>query len=216
MTKSHLLPHFVYGGVRNPKLVRVMRMFHDLAHVICDDVAYDPEFNAGMRKLMEARDCFDRLDENRGHSDRLTKPWPEDREIDPVTGRPLPAGSPYSSARSGVEHDRSGAERHAQAMLDSRRADRLMSATELTEAGIEKAAIDLRDQQQVGAIEGDGVEQTRASHAAIRAEKIAANGGPRTEIHPQDGRRSCDCDMCKGWRSALGIAEPTTFGPRHT
>lgn len=51
-----ILVHFEYHHL--PKeLLEVSKPFHDLAHAIASNIAPGPERSAGLRKLLEAKDC---------------------------------------------------------------------------------------------------------------------------------------------------------------
>lgn len=53
----HLLRFFEYGHLP-PHLQRHSMLCHKLAHAMADDLADGPELAAGLRKLLEAKDCF--------------------------------------------------------------------------------------------------------------------------------------------------------------
>ena len=58
MTKPlKILEHFAYVHLP-PSLANVSRHFHDLAHRMASDLPVGPELHAGLRKLLEAKDCF--------------------------------------------------------------------------------------------------------------------------------------------------------------
>lgn len=77
--------------------------FHDLAHELVRTLPQCAELNAGLRKLLEAKDCIVRAAVESGGQAMVR---PADRMTaakDPVSGQPLPEGSPYSMARNPVQ-----------------------------------------------------------------------------------------------------------------
>lgn len=54
---KHLLDLFEYGHLP-PHLQSVSKPFSDLAHDLTDSLGNSPEVGAGLRKLLEAKDCF--------------------------------------------------------------------------------------------------------------------------------------------------------------
>lgn len=52
------IQYFVYGHLPKGKLRIVSSYCSDLAHYMEDDLPDGPEKSAGMRKLLEAKDCF--------------------------------------------------------------------------------------------------------------------------------------------------------------
>jgi uncharacterized protein len=54
---QHLLDQFAYGHLP-AHLQRVSRPLHDLAHQMADTLQDGPELSTGLRKLLEAKDCF--------------------------------------------------------------------------------------------------------------------------------------------------------------
>ncbi len=104
MTKPlKILEHFAYTHLP-PNLANVSRHFHDLAHRMASDLPVGPELHAGLRKLLEAKDCFVRsyLEANpmpaRIGGDRNPNYSAAHEKRDPVTGDVLPANSPYGNA----------------------------------------------------------------------------------------------------------------------
>lgn len=90
--------HWAYAHLP-AHLQQFSRPICELALWIEKELPQSAELNAGLRKLMEAKDCFVRaaieLHGTRS-GDRMTPAT--NGPIDPITGRPLPAGSPYSMA----------------------------------------------------------------------------------------------------------------------
>lgn len=54
---EHLLRYFEYAHLPEP-LQAVSKPCCDLAHEMTDAVPDGPELSAGLRKLLEAKDCF--------------------------------------------------------------------------------------------------------------------------------------------------------------
>ena len=54
---QHLLRQFAFAHLPE-RLKRVSRPCHDLAHRMADELPQGPEVTAGLRKLLEAKDCF--------------------------------------------------------------------------------------------------------------------------------------------------------------
>ncbi len=54
---QHLLDLFAYEHLP-PHLQAVSKPFSDLAHAQADSLGNSPEIGAGLRKLLEAKDCF--------------------------------------------------------------------------------------------------------------------------------------------------------------
>ncbi|WKW85461.1 hypothetical protein SEA_REYNAULD_8 [Rhodococcus phage Reynauld] len=55
---THLLSLFEYAHLRPGKLQEVSAEFRGLAVQMVDDLSDGPELTAGLRKLLEAKDCF--------------------------------------------------------------------------------------------------------------------------------------------------------------
>jgi len=53
---SHLLQFFSYAHLP-PNLQQVSKPFADLAYLMADTLPGSPETSAGLRKLLEAKDC---------------------------------------------------------------------------------------------------------------------------------------------------------------
>ncbi|RPA65794.1 hypothetical protein EF294_03395 [Gordonia oryzae] len=53
----HLLDQFHFDHLRTDHLRRVSQQFHDLAHDLAEVLNDGPELSAGLRKLLEAKDC---------------------------------------------------------------------------------------------------------------------------------------------------------------
>lgn len=90
------MQHFDYEHLP-PYLQGYSKPFHDLAHELVRTLPQCAELNAGLRKLLEAKDCIVRAAVENGtlhhhRSDRMST------AKDPVSGNPLPEGSPYSMA----------------------------------------------------------------------------------------------------------------------
>ena len=99
MTKSlKILSHFAYGHLP-PALGAVSAPFHNLAHQMANALPVGPELHAGLRKLLEAKDCF-----VRAHLEAHPMPARnpnysaahEPVTLDPLTREVLPAGSPFA------------------------------------------------------------------------------------------------------------------------
>lgn len=56
-TSPAILKYFEYGHLP-PKLQVVSKPFHDLAHALVATTTVGAEQSAGLRKLLEAKDCF--------------------------------------------------------------------------------------------------------------------------------------------------------------
>ena len=54
---AHVLQYFEYGHLP-PHLQAVSKPVGDLAHLMVDGLPESPEVTAGLRKLLEAKDCF--------------------------------------------------------------------------------------------------------------------------------------------------------------
>lgn len=52
------LRHFAYEHLRHPELREISRQIHDLAVAMYEQLGSGAEKSAGMRKLVEAKDCF--------------------------------------------------------------------------------------------------------------------------------------------------------------
>lgn len=90
--------------------------FHDLAHELHRSLPQSAELNAGLRKLMEAKDCIVRaaieVHGTRPTGDRMASQVPPPASnapavVDPITGNRLPEGSPYSMAHVPVTQSKS-------------------------------------------------------------------------------------------------------------
>lgn len=98
--------HWAYAHLP-AHLQQYSRPICELALWIEKELPQSAELNAGLRKLMEAKDCFMRAAiELHGTSSR-DRMAPRAQHvmngpIDPITGRALPAGSPYSMAHAPV------------------------------------------------------------------------------------------------------------------
>lgn len=92
------LDHFNYLHLP-AHLQQFSKPFHDLAHELHKQLPQSAELNAGLRKLMEAKDCIVRAAIEQ-HGVRAPQPdqRPRPGSIDPLSGEPLPANSPYSMA----------------------------------------------------------------------------------------------------------------------
>ncbi len=58
MTKNRMMRWFAFGHLRDGKMQDVSRKFTELAEWLDENVAEGAEKTAGMRKLVEAKDCF--------------------------------------------------------------------------------------------------------------------------------------------------------------
>lgn len=105
MAKFPILTHFAYAHLKIP-LNLISAKFHDLAHDLVSDLAPGPELNAALRKLLEAKDAAIRaaIDSGwlQGSARAAPPPPPPPGPLDPISGQPLPAGSPYSMAHTPV------------------------------------------------------------------------------------------------------------------
>lgn len=54
---QHLLDQFSYEHLP-PSLQVISKPLHDVAHQLSDALADGPELSTGLRKLIEAKDCF--------------------------------------------------------------------------------------------------------------------------------------------------------------
>ncbi|MBP2331237.1 hypothetical protein JOF56_011622 [Kibdelosporangium banguiense] len=54
---ASLLKFFAYDHLP-PHLQGTSKACHDLAHKMADELASGPELTVGLRKLLEAKDCF--------------------------------------------------------------------------------------------------------------------------------------------------------------
>jgi len=54
---TQLAQHFAYEHLR-PELASVSKPCHDLAEAMIAALSDGPELTAGLRKLLEAKDCF--------------------------------------------------------------------------------------------------------------------------------------------------------------
>lgn len=52
----HFIPLFAYAHLP-PHLQAISKRFHDLAHYMIETLPDNPEKSAGLRKLLEAKDC---------------------------------------------------------------------------------------------------------------------------------------------------------------
>ena len=57
MSKSHILRHFNYRHLP-PDLQLISSPISEIAHVMEDQLPHCAEKSAGLRKLLEAKDCF--------------------------------------------------------------------------------------------------------------------------------------------------------------
>ena len=53
-----ILRYFNYSHLPSSKLRHVSKQFYELAHTMLQKVPEGPETTAGLRKLLEAKDCF--------------------------------------------------------------------------------------------------------------------------------------------------------------
>lgn len=54
---AHFVPLFAYDHLPE-RLQVVSKQFHDLAEAMINSLPSNPETSAGLRKLLEAKDCF--------------------------------------------------------------------------------------------------------------------------------------------------------------
>lgn len=234
MAKYPILQHFGYAHLP-VTLQPLSKLFHDLAHELVSTVSPGAETSTALRKLLEAKDAAIRSAIDSGFISNIAGRPGDDRaaSVDVLTGRPLPPGSPYSSARVPVEHNRAadeaGAEKANRDGGSGGQVDLGKVKTTTYPHGYRQGFPNAKQYQ-----DGNGVFRWDHDHTEVPAGLEAApmlaeqqRSGPPTprpqvgvisdaaEVHPQDGRRVCNCERCKGWRLALGIAEPVAFGPRH-
>jgi hypothetical protein len=95
-----ILKHFTYAHLP-PKLQQISAPFHILADQLATTLKPGAELSTALRKLLESKDAAVRAAIDSGMLDRqlVREPAP-DAPRDPVTGHPLPAGSPYSMAHT--------------------------------------------------------------------------------------------------------------------
>jgi hypothetical protein len=112
-TRSPILHFFAYKNLA-PQLQLVGKMFHELANGLFYGLPESDEREMFLRKLLEARECAIRAASTSGDASRLGSIYQTsgamraaeriEREasadLDPITGDPLPAGSPYSMAHA--------------------------------------------------------------------------------------------------------------------
>ena len=55
---EHILQFFAFDHLPNPEMRVLSAKCHDLAHDMADDLPDGPELTTGLRKLLEAKDCF--------------------------------------------------------------------------------------------------------------------------------------------------------------
>ncbi len=112
MAKFPILVHFGYYHLP-AALAKISKPFHELAHNLTLELAPGPELSAALRKLLEAKDAAVRAAIDSGALHRSVPPpvTPEQldarrvqarQQVDPITGQPLPEGSPYSMAHEPV------------------------------------------------------------------------------------------------------------------
>lgn len=248
MAKYPILQHFGYAHLP-VTLQPLSKRFHDLAHELVSTVSPGAETSTALRKLLEAKDAAIRsaidsgfissIAGQSGTADSDFNALRSAGNVDVLTGRPLPPGSPYSSARAPVEHDRASDEAAAEksTLVPGYGGDAGQVKTTTYPHGYRQGFPNVKQYQ-----DGSGVFRWDHDHTEVPPGLEAApmlaekqRSGPPTprpqvgaisdagdrrgngpaEVHPQDPRRACECEHCKGWRSALGIVEPTVFGPRH-
>ena len=65
---EHLMQYFTYAHLREP-LKEISRQCSNLAEYMAETLPANPETTAGLRKLLEAKDCFVRAQLSKGDSD---------------------------------------------------------------------------------------------------------------------------------------------------
>jgi hypothetical protein len=104
-----ILQYFAYSHLP-PVLAAVSKQFHDLAHWLVNTLPRCAERHATLRKLLESKDAAVRA--ALGVEAIILHPVAAgiggaasvyDGPRDPITGQPLPAGSPYSAAHKPVD-----------------------------------------------------------------------------------------------------------------
>lgn len=55
---THIAKFFDYEHLSRPELRHVSKLCHDLAEDMIHNLPDGPELTAGLRKLLEAKDCF--------------------------------------------------------------------------------------------------------------------------------------------------------------
>lgn len=95
-----ILKHFTYAHLP-PKLQQISAPFAVLADQLVASLKPGAELSTALRKLLESKDAAVRAAIDSGMLDRplVREPAP-DAPRDPITGHPLPAGSPYSMAHT--------------------------------------------------------------------------------------------------------------------
>lgn len=58
MSKYDLLRHFQYGHLPAGPIREISKRFSDLAHDMAEELNIATELEPGLRKLIEAKDCF--------------------------------------------------------------------------------------------------------------------------------------------------------------
>jgi hypothetical protein len=101
MAKFPILTHFAYGHSPIP-LNLIAAKFHTLAHDLASDLAPGPELSMALRKLLEAKDAAIRAAIDSGWLEGAARAAAPTGPLDPISGQPLPAGSPYSMAHTPV------------------------------------------------------------------------------------------------------------------
>ena len=100
MTKPlKILEHFSYSHLPR-ELAQISSYFHNIAHKMANDLPVGPELHAGLRKLLEAKDCFVRAYREAIGSVPERNPnysaAHEPVRLDPVTREVLPTNSPFA------------------------------------------------------------------------------------------------------------------------
>ena len=58
MTKPEILRYFEFDHLPDGELRKASYVCHSLAHTMADNLPPSAELTAGLRKLLEAKDCF--------------------------------------------------------------------------------------------------------------------------------------------------------------
>lgn len=75
---------------------QMLRKICDVAETAVGQLPAGAERNAGLRKLLEASDCFKRAIGELNHRDTRQVETDNRYGVDPISGQPLPKDSPYA------------------------------------------------------------------------------------------------------------------------
>lgn len=91
MVRDRMLQFFAFEHLR-PDLQLVSRPFGELAQRIVEDIPMNPERTAGLRKLLEAKDCIVRATLYRDTDEVRTTPEPAGEQAGAQAPRENPVG----------------------------------------------------------------------------------------------------------------------------